>query len=167
MIPCDMMNGGWSVVSVETFEDGTATGWSDNSVDTASDCAIPVETAPFGYMLGGIDIFGPGLVTATSKTYDLLSIPHAQARVQLDYIVLDSWDDEDAIVSLGGAEVYRDTFNYMIAAANICGYMYADHGTQPVNEFVDHSSATVDVEITSTLMGDAHFGVQNVRIAVK
>lgn len=163
-VECDMTGGGWTVVSTETFEDGTATGWSDNTVDSTSACAVA-----YGNMLGGFDIFGGG--AAPEKTFDLLGVAHTELRVALDYIVIDSWDNEDAIVRVDGATVYTETFLFFDSPnPNACGQYFGDWGVQPVQEVVAHTDATATVLVTSTINqipSDESFGVRNVRIAVR
>lgn len=161
-VTCEMAAGdaGWTLISFEDFS-SNANGWSDTSRDTAS-CG-----AKWSAMLGGYGEFGSG--ASPSKTYSLRGVAHTRARVELDYYVIDSWDNEAARVSIDGTRVY-DT-NFTFGGMNVCGQVtYGDLGAQRVGATVSHSSNSLLLNVTSTLNESAtneSFGVDNVRVLVR
>lgn len=161
-IECDMITagGGWSVISFEDFSTA-ATGWSDSRRDTSSSCFTD-----WGAMLGGYQLFGSG--ATTSKTYNFLGIAHTNVRVSLDYFVIDSWDDEDARVSVDGAFIFDNAFT--MGGSNTCGAIWADRGRQSVLGTPAHTANTMTLTITSTLSqgaGDESFGADNVSVMIR
>ena len=42
----------------------------------------------------------------TLRTYDLSSVSHAELTISMDFIALDSWDNEKAFINLDGTEVW-------------------------------------------------------------
>jgi hypothetical protein len=152
--------GGWTVISFEDFST-EATGWSDNRRDTSSSCFTD-----WGAMLGGYNLFGTG--ASSTKTYNFLGIAHTQVRVALDYIVIDSWDDEDARVSLDGTFIYNEDFTF--GGTNECGGGFADRGPQAVVATLAHTANTGSLIVGSTLSegaGNESFGIDNVSIMIR
>jgi hypothetical protein len=167
-VACDMMQGGWTVISQEDFGDGQANGWhgadgTATEVDTSSACA-----SAYSSMLGGLGVLCGGALT--EATFDLRGIPHTEVSVDLLYMVLDSWDGEAALVHVDGVERYRQTFDHHTAAANVCGSAWADHGAQPVAIVAPHALSSTTVRVTSTLNSapsDERFGVDDVIVRVR
>ena len=98
----------------------------------------------------------------------MVGCPHSEARVSLDYLVLDSWDGESAIVQVDGVEVYNTPFSY--GGSNRCGGGFVDLGPQPVLNEAPHTSNSLTVRVTSTLNqdpGDESFGIDKVRIMIR
>jgi hypothetical protein len=165
VVTCDMTTagGGWIVVSTETFPSDPAPGWSDGRVDATSACATAYSS-----MLGGVGLFGQG--ADTSRTYDLHGLAHSQAYVSLDYVVIDSWDGENAIVNVDGSNVYTHAFDAANGSVNVCGVPWLENGPQQVVAQLAHSADSLTLEVTSTLDQDASdesFGVDNVRILIR
>jgi hypothetical protein len=161
-IGCDMVTagGGWTIISAEDFSTA-ATGWTDSRRDTSSSCFTD-----WGAMLGGYQLFGSG--ATTSKTYTFLGITHSNVRVSLDYFVIDSWDDEDARVSVDGVYIFNDAFT--MGGSNTCGGIWADRGLQSVLGTPAHTLNTMTLTITSTLSqgaSDESFGVDNVLVMIR
>jgi hypothetical protein len=159
---CDMTTdgGGWTMVAYDDFESGSAPGWSSGSVD--SSCS-----AAFTQFLGGAQEFGLG--AATERSYALRALPHMEARVVLDYLVLDSWDGESAVVEVDGVTVYNASFSHG-GGPNQCGAGFGDLGRQHVASQRAHSADTLSVRVSSTLdqdAGDESFGVDDVRILIR
>ena len=167
-VTCDMAGGGWTVLHEHTFTGGDPAGWLDAGlaaiVDTVSDCA-----AAYGAMLGGVGLLGKN--GEVERTFDLRGVPHAALSVSPDSIVMDSWDGEDALVYLDGAEVYRETFDYRTAAGgNVCAGGWPEHGPQPLSFMVTHTADALHVRVSSTLdqpADDESFGVSNVVVRVR
>lgn len=162
-VKCDMSaaDGGWTVISFEDFQ-AAATGWSDARRDTTSNCATT-----YSAMLGGYNLFGSG--ATSSKTYDLLGVPHTELRVSLDYYVIDSWDNERAQVSVGGTLVYDVAFPFG-GGTNLCGAGWNDYGLRAVVATLPHTANSVVVTVTSNLnegAGNESFGVDNVLLMVR
>ncbi len=168
-VTCDMSGGGWTVISREDFGKEGAGGWHSpdgvpTRVDTSSTCA-----ASYGPMLGGLGILGRR--AETLKAFDLRHIPHTELRVSMDYIVLEGWDSESAVVYVDNVERYRSAFNHRMAPGNVCGNAKRkDHGPQPVEVRVAHSANSTQVRVTSTLDAgakDKAFGVDNVVVRIR
>jgi len=166
-VECDMTDGGWTVLYIEDFSDGESSGWLNGSspinVDDSSNCS-----SNWTNILGGYNELGDG--DEAVQTFSTLGVPHTEVRAELDYVVIDSWDDEDAIVQIDGDEVWREEFHFWDASNNRCGPWWDDVGPQEVDEVTAHTSDTVTVRVTSSLNqgpGDESFGVDNVRITIR
>lgn len=152
--------GGWTVISFEDFA-AAATGWSDSRRDTTSDCAMAASA-----MLGGYNVFGNG--AATTKVFPLLGITHTQARVALEYYVIDSWDNERARVSVDGTYIFDIAFSQ--SPPQICGGVWGDRWVQYVVATPAHPGANLTLVLSSTLnqgAGDESWGVDNVSIMIR
>lgn len=124
--------------------------------------------APFRErLLGGYNVFGAG--ASTSKTYTLSSLAHTQARVMLNYIKLDTWDDEVAHVQLDGQTLFSQSINYTQGPSNQCGSSWPEL-TVPVDLTISHTANTLTVLATSTLdqaASDESFGIDDVLILIQ
>ncbi|MCA9601124.1 MAG: hypothetical protein KC417_03815, partial [Myxococcales bacterium] len=163
-VNCDMVTdgGGWTQVSIEDFSSGTATGWTNNTVDSSSTCATV-----YGPMLGG---FGNFAGTSVTKTYNLGGVPHTEVSASLTYYVIDSWDGETASVTLGGSSIFSQTFNHLSASVNTCGGGWPEFGAQAVSGTIAHNAATVDLVAGSTLnqaASDESWGISDIVISVR
>lgn len=166
-VECDMSGGGWMVLHDEDFSAGTSAGWLDGgspiTVDTSTNCA-----STWSNLLGGYGNLGGGQEAA--QTFSTFTVPHTEARAELDYVVVDSWDNEDGIVEIDGAKVWRKGFQFYNAPSNVCGGNWDDHGPQAVDETRAHTAANVTVRVTSSINQGAYdesFGLDNVRITIR
>ena len=99
---CDMTTdgGGWTRAFADDFETAPNGGWSISSTYTCGDWTT---------MLGGyLNIAGGEM----SNQIGLLGVPHTSARVELDYIKLDSWDGELAYLNLDGVTAWSANLVY-------------------------------------------------------
>ena len=166
-VECDMTDGGWTVLHDEDFSAGTNAGWLDGgsaiSVDTSSNCA-----STWSNYLGGYNSLG-GSQEAT-QTFSTFGVSHTEARTELDYLVIDSWDNEAGRVELDGNKLWNKNYRYSHAPSNVCGGGFKDHGPQAVDETLAHTAASVTVRLSSTLNQPSHdesFGLDNVRISIR
>jgi len=163
---CDMNTsdgtsaGGWTVIALQTFDDGFADGWSDRRVDV-SNCG-----AYFTPILGGFGNFGVG--AATQRTFDLLHVPHTQAYVSLDYIGIDTWDGEPRYEEIDGAEQLGTTAPRF--GGNECGISAEDPGLDHVVRMVGHVDDALTLRVSSGLdqsSTDESWGIDNVLVMVR
>ena len=168
-VTCDMTGGGWTIIYTEDFTSGDASGWEDGSgtptpVDTSSGCVTA-----FGKMLGGLKLLGAG--TQTTQSFDLLGTPHSEVAVNIDYVVLQSWDGESALVYVDDIEMYNVSYDADTASVDHCGAkIWKDHGPQPVQIQTPHAADSVTVRVTSSLqepLDNESFGVDNIVISVR
>jgi hypothetical protein len=162
-VQCDMQTagGGWTVIANEDFGSGSAADWSDTRVDTSSDCATRYNNTLGGYGLFGVNDF-------SQRVYDLQQIPHSEALVSLDYLVIDSWDGEHARVDVDGNSVYD--MQFFSSGPNLCGAGFGDPGAQQVLSQRAHTANSLTLRISSTLdqdPGDESFGADNVRVMIR
>ena len=159
---CDMKNGGWTRLIADDFESSQG-GWSTGSVGGCGS---------FGKILGGYNQFGKGAATAKSVN----APPHSQAKLWMQYIRLDSWEQETGIVYVDSAAVWSQKSDFWCCWTggwgNKCGMQaFADDTWDMGAGWVGaHSGSTVTVTATSTLdqgAGDESWGIDNVVLYVK
>ncbi|MEM6962511.1 MAG: hypothetical protein AAF550_12345, partial [Myxococcota bacterium] len=81
--------GAWTVVDLLDFSNYATSNirtdtWAASTIDTTSACALA-----FAPMLGGSSASSQ---LSTSWRYDLTQIPHQRVRMEINVVVLDSWD---------------------------------------------------------------------------
>ena len=157
---CDMKNGGWTRLIYDDFENAQG-GWSAGSTNGCG---------KYGKILGGYKQFGQG-----AAPYKTVNAPiHTQAKLWLQYIRLDSWDNEYGVVKIDGGQVWakQGQANWTGGWNNKCGdFAYPDDEWDLGSGWVGpHSAASVTVTVTSTLdqgADDESFGMDNVVLFVK
>jgi len=171
LVTCDQASagGGWRLVASETFDSAT-TGWSAGN--TLTTCGS------YGAILGG---FGVLANATTTKTYQWATVAHTQARLELDYIKIDSWDGEIASVLFAGSSVWSKAFcscnqscassGGLCGGAAVCGMSSsAEERREHVSATVTHSTSTVAVSGKSTVdqsSNDESWGLDNIYIWVR
>ena len=151
--PCAVgtFNDGLSITtSLDTFEDGSADGWS--SSDGANAQATNSEV---GWIFGGNGGYNnAGNSVTLTKTW-----PDAEGEihVSMDYIFLNSWDSEQGIIHANGVEMWN---------SGGISHPSGDQRIQGVTFTVDVPAGTgLTLDVTSTLdqtSGDESFGIDNV-----
>ena len=156
-VECDMQGGGWTLVFEENFEPFEDDVWTEN--DTF-DC-------------GGNTILGRfrGSDSPIARSVPLLGVPHAQVRLRAEYLVIDSWDEEEGWASVDGADVFTIQCNVGSCGqmGNLCGGGWWD-SVVDVDGVVPHVDDAVVIEFGSTTdqpANDESFGIDAVRVAVR
>ncbi len=156
-VECDMSGGGWTVVFEETFEPFDDAVWTNNET---YDCA-------------GNTILGlfRGSDSPLARSIPLQGVPHAQARLQAEYLVIDSWDDETGRVTLDGIEVFFTQCDLESCGqtVNLCAGGWSDV-VMDVEGVVPNANDEVFVAFESTTnqnVNDESFGIDSVRVAVR
>lgn len=156
-VECDMQGGGWTLVFEENFEAFVDNVWTEN--DT--------------FNCGGSTVLGRfrGSDSPVARTVPLLGVPHAQVRLRAEYLVIDSWDDENGRVSIDGTEVFSTQCNIEDCGqtGNLCGGGWWDsvldvEGTVPN---VDDDVVIAFESTTDQDIDDESFGIDAVRVAVR
>ena len=158
---CDMKNGGWTRLISDDFEKSQG-GWSQGVVTSCG---------KYGNILGGYNVFGKG--AAPAKT--VAAPPHTQAKVWMQYIRLDAWSSQWAIVFLDTAQIWSKqspSGEWAGGWNNKCGrWDYQDDEWDMGTPWVGaHTALTATVTATSTLDQSADqesFGLDNVVLYVK
>jgi hypothetical protein len=163
---CDMTGGGWTHIAEDGFEKADSA-WHSGTDGTGSQVAV--TTCDGEDLLGGYNVTGHG--HNLSETFALHGISHTELSIDLDYWVIDSWDDEDAYVWVDGATEWTANYNNLSASSNLCGNGGRDdHGPIPVSETTSHSANSATILANSNLSsapGDESFGVDNVVVKIK
>ncbi len=157
---CDMKNGGWTRIDVDTFTSNHE-GWSSSARTTCGS---------LGQILGGYGKFGNGCV---SKDFNLLAT-HTQLRVKMDYIAIDSWDGENARAQIDGSNFWSKNLSNCswTLKTNYCGNGGSCHEDQvhKLDTTRNHTGSKVRVSACSSLNQsptDESFGVDNVEVWIK
>lgn len=160
LFQCDMTNGGFTRLSLETF-DNNANGWSNTARTVCG---------KFGQILGGYNAFGQNLVV--SRTYDLSAWPHTEVMVKADFIGIDSWDGENAEMKFDDTNVWTQS-RLHTGGDQQCGVVNQGgwYEERLDAEFTaDHTADALKVSFSSTLdqaANDESWGVDNVTVWVK
>lgn len=169
-VECDMqpdethVGGGWMVLSRLDFEDEVVEPWAGGiPADRPMNIAC---TEAYTRHLGGYNASAHG----RWATYALGGIPHTEVSVSLDYIVIDSWDGEDAYVMLEGETLWRENFTTSTGRMNVCGGSWRDVGPQRVNVSAPHTRDELDITVDNNLNDgyrDESYGIDNVVVRVR
>eukprot|EP00492_Amphilonche_elongata_P001588 TRINITY_DN19_c0_g1_i5.p1 TRINITY_DN19_c0_g1~~TRINITY_DN19_c0_g1_i5.p1 ORF type:complete len:931 (+),score=175.89 TRINITY_DN19_c0_g1_i5:289-2793(+) len=136
-----------------TYVDDFSQGWN-----------VPTSTCgSYGTILGGYNVIAAGEI---SKMYNL-PYTGCSVRVQLDFIKIDTWNDETAYVTIDGEEVWRRTFAFNDGLGNECGdpSFSEDSVSIDVERIIDDMTFTLSaVAELSSDPDNESFGISNVRI---
>lgn len=152
------------------FDSGTSQGWfvagtsTSSPVDSASTCSDEWS----GAMLGGYGLFGKDSETELR----LFSLPaHDHLMVAFDFVPIDSWDNEEVILSIDGNEVLRqDSHVNDDHYENACGGPWADGPPVHLYTQIEHTGSTATISIKNTLnqgFTDESMGIDNVTVSIR
>ena len=152
----------------DNFESGIDE-WSSNI-----DPLLTTGCDALSQILGGVGVLGGG--AWIEKVYDLAAYPHDEMSVSLDFIKIDSWDNEDATVLIDGVPIWSQTFIYT-EGTTLCAIGNANNDGAWMDEKLkigplemDHDSDTVTIRVETTLNEDPtneSFGIDNVRLLLQ
>ena len=140
---CDMSTdgGGWTLLFEDDFEGGADSAWSDTSTYVCDG----------DRMLGRFDY-----ASTVDVEVDTYAISHTEAHVLVEYWNLDSWDSEDAWVSVDGTDIWSDTpsvWNW--GRSYTCGNGWWTDDYDNIDEIVSHSASTLTLEAGCDLSSDS------------
>lgn len=153
---CEMTDngGGWTEVVNFDFANG-GDGWSPG----------------FYFTCGGFDVLGyiDGL-TDVVRQVDLLSVPHGEAWLMVDAVMIDNWESGESVyVQIDGLQVSTVAFPNAALVNDQCNGPAPDHFAQ-MSATVVHRGNDLGLTIGSTLnkvIADEALGVDNVRLLVR
>jgi hypothetical protein len=154
---CDMTNGGWTVLTNETFSGG-ANSWGGSTTSCGS----------FGTILGGYGQFGTG--ASTNKTFSS-PFTHSQYSISFNFIRIDSWDGESGLAYVDGSQVWSRAGSGS-NGSQICGSGNGGWNEESWSGSAtgSHSASTINVRFSSSLdqdPSDESWGVDNIIVKVK
>ena len=149
----------------DNFESGIDEWTSNVELSTTGQCG------GLSSILGGFGVLGQG--AWLEKTYDLAAYPHDELSLSLDFIKIDSWDNEEASVLIDGVVVWSQIFIYN-EGSDFCGNSnYAEWLDEKlkVGPFeMAHDTDTLTLRVETTLNEDPNnesFGIDNVRLILQ
>ena len=135
------------------FADGNMHGWS---------CRAVTECGHYGKVCGGYGAVAGGGAEITKTITNLVA---GWYHLSLDFLKLDSWDNEHGYVYVNGHQCWSKSFNYN-EGGNACGdAQYGEVSTHVTCNILIDSSKTLEVRVTSNLNEHPHneaMGIRNV-----
>lgn len=149
------------IAGVDTFDDGTAPGWSNPVTTTCGNQ---------DYILGGYGKFGK---TEVSKTWSGLK-DHSLLRLKANFHFIDKWGGETAYMKIDGKYYWTeafDTYAMRNPGVNVCGAPAAEARMGvPIDITLNHNASDVTVSFGSTLVRsafEASWGLDDVFVMLK
>ncbi len=154
---------GWTLVFSDDFENGVDPGWSYRATYLC---------AEWSTILGGYGNIAAGEMSITIDLHDII---HTSARIQLQYIKLDSWDGELAYVRVDGQPIWQANLYYW-EGSEVCGW-YRDGWLEGAYDDRHDIDVTLD-QVAGTLLftagsqlnqspEDESFGIDNVKVWIR
>ena len=149
----------------DNFESGIDEWTSNVELSTTGQCG------GLSSILGGFGVLGQG--AWLEKTYDLAAYPHDELSLSLDFIKIDSWDNEEARVLIDGVVVWSQVFIYNEGSDFGGNGNYAEWLDEKlkVGPFeMPHDTDTLTLRVETTLNEDPNnesFGIDNVRLILQ
>jgi hypothetical protein len=142
-------------IQLDNFETG-CDGWSNCKTS---------KCGKYGSILGGYGNYGAG--ATTQKTF---TVPAAAeyAKVELDFIKIDSWDDEKATVTANGVVCGHSVFRYMRGTQQ-CGYNHGHYIEQKsrITCYLKPTAGAITIKVHTSINEHAWneaWGLDNVQI---
>ena len=171
---CDMSTdgGGWTLIFSDDFEGTPDSGWSITDDDGSAVTVSTTTCGSWGSILGGYEIIAGGEIDIT---LDAFAIEHTEAWIALDYLSIDSWDNEAMYMDVDGTNIWAEAQNnHSSVYGEVCGWDRGYYGSydslEPVSEFLSHSDSEMEIVVGSTLdqsASDESFGIDNVEVWIR
>lgn len=110
---------------------------------------LPIQTCSGKSILGG-----PGqFITPLHKVYRIVDIAatHTYIRIQMTIYLLDNWLNEIVTVTVDEKEVFKQMFHQNSFPSTLCGDGAFKDMTFELDEYVQHTSNRVKVEVTTNI----------------
>lgn len=158
---CDMEidGGGWIRLIYEDYE-SPASGWSwSNDITSCGE---------FGNILWGFNLLSG---VFNSKNFIIDEYFHTELMISMDYIKIDSWDNEDAIIRIDWETLFQKEYSSR-DWTQVCGSNNANWFEEKefISIIIPHDTNSVNVSIGSTLNSqptDESYGHDNLEIFIR
>ena len=171
---CDMSTdgGGWTLIFSDDFESTPDSGWSITEDDGSAVTVTTTTCGSWGSILGGYEVIAGGEIDIALDAFD---IEHTEAWIALDYLSIDSWDNEAMYMDVDGTNIWAEAQNnHSSVYGEVCGWDRGYYGSydslEPVSEFFAHSDSEMELVVGSTLdqsASDESFGIDNVEVWIR
>lgn len=116
----------------------------------------------FGTLLGGFGVLGRG--SWLRRTIELHHVDHSALRLQLGFVKIDSWNNEEAHVFVDDSLVWSMVFDREDGVRDACGTPQATHRfgmpwwevLVDIDVTIPHSSDVATLHIATSLDEDSH-----------
>ena len=143
-VQCDMSDGGWTLWANNNFESSTPSGWTDNSTFVCSG-----DTMHGGYSNVAWSPNG-----SVSRTFDLRTLPHTEAKMEGTIWFVDSWDTETATLTFDGSTAYSRTYIYSGTGSSNCGNGTYNDFSDTFSGSTSHTAGSILVNWSNNLDGN-------------
>ena len=143
-------------------------GWSITDDDGSAVTVATTTCGSWGSILGGYEVIAGGEIDITLDAFD---INHTEAWIALDYLSIDSWDNEAMYMDVDSTNIWAEAQNnHSSVYGEVCGWDRGYYGSydslEPVSEFFSHTDSEMELVVGSTLdqsASDESFGIDNVK----